>query len=630
METDRYAFDRFVVDPVEQRVLRDGIPVPLEPKVFETLHVLIRNAGRLVDKAELMRSVWPEAIVEEGNLARNVSLLRKVLGTDAEGEPLIETVPKRGYRFVRPVAVLPTEARSAASRPPDGRAVPAGIEAVRLHYGLRRGTVLLGSLVLLGSTIMIVAMRVRLETGPRIESLAVLPFAGADDDPGVGHLALGINDGLAEGLAQLPELRVASRHAASRYAGRDIDPGVAGSELQVDAVLTGRVRVDRDAVEVAVELVDPRDHRFVWGKRYRSAREDLLVLQRQILEDVASRIRPRADTGFRDVVSGRIPANGDAYELFLKGRFHLAAPDYRGLLLGIEYLERSTRADPGYAPAWAALSFAYAEAGNFGTTFLIPPRQAMASARAAASRALELDPGLSEAQVALGQIAMSFEWDWDAAEKAFRTAITLDPEDASAHHRYSHLLIARSRDSESYERSVRAVAIDPLDVTMQIHLGYHHYMAGELDLATAQLERVLQRRPHAEAHNILAHVYERQGRYEEAVAELRKGEALGGIDLRGVLGYLLARAGRRDEARAVLAELLAESARREVSGYDLAKVHAGLGDGDEAFAWLRRAVEDRDPNLLLLAVDPHLESLRGDARFDDLLKRLRPLGHSGA
>ena len=623
-ESVRYAFDGFVVEPLEQRLLLEGAPVPLEPKVFETLLALLRNAGRLVDKDELMEIVWQGTIVEETNLVRNVSVLRRTLAAGGRAA-YIETVPKRGYRFVAPVRVLGSE--GSGQRAPvnagDG-AGPKPAPPARLRPAARRAVASTPVLLLVAAAALaVVWLRFGRPADPPVTSVAVLPFVNATGDAAADYLSEGMGATLSDGLARLPGLRVASRSAASRYRGAAVDARAAGRELGVDAVLTGRLtRVDGSWV-VRAELMDARDDRHVWGRQVSGADDDLLELQERLLADLAARLRPAVPAADRERLAGSATGSSEAYELFLRGRFYLGVWNEDGLLRSIDYLERATQVDPGYAPAWATLAAAYTQAGLLGATFVMPPREAMPKARAAASRALEIDETLAEAHDALGQIALAFDWDWVRAETAFRDAIARDPRDPRPRHWYSHYLVAMRRFPDSLEQSLQALAIDPLDPGMQVHLGFHYLMAGELDLALAQLQRAEARRPHAERHNILGLVYDRQRRYDRAAAELRRGLALGGVDARGAIGYVYGRAGRLEEAREVLAELHAEGARREVSGYHLAKVHLGLGEVEEAVGWLERAYEERDPNLVYLAADPQLAALHLDPRYRDLLRRLR-------
>ena len=623
-DAESYEFDSFRLDPAEHRLLRDGEPVALEPKVLETLLVLVRRHGSLVAKEELMQAVWPDSFVEESNLTRNISVLRKALG----GSHFIETVPKRGYRFVgdvRAVSELQTEVILQSSR------VTVVVEEEE-ESGWRRRA--LGAVarhktaVALALALVIVAaaaasLRSSQLSGQTVDSFAVLPFVNAGTNPETEYLSDGITDSLIDRLSQAPGLRVMSHNSVFRYKGREVDAQTAGRELGVHAVLTGRVVVDGDDLSVFAELVDVRDNSHLWGGRYHRKLSDALAIHAELSRDISEQLQLRLSGEDRRRLAKRATESPEAYELYLKGRYYTNLLSEEGIRSGLEYFQRAAEVDPHFAPAFAGLAEAYTMIGEVVAVPAIPPEVAMPKAKAAASRAVELDDTLSSAHTSLARIAMLWDLDWNRAEHHFRRAVELNPNDVSARHWYSHYLVAMGRFEESLAESHRAVALDPLDSAMSAHLGFHFIMAREYGRAVAQLERTLEMNPSSEmALGLLGAAYEQTGRYDDAIATYQKAMARGGADLRGYLAHAYAVSGRRAEARTILDELLEESRTKYVSPYNIALIYAGLDEADEMFAWLEKAYGQRDSNIVNLAVAPEFDAYRSDPRFVALLRRI--------
>jgi TolB-like protein/DNA-binding winged helix-turn-helix (wHTH) protein/Flp pilus assembly protein TadD len=652
-DKELFEFDSFRLDPAQHMLLRDGEPVPLEPKVFETLLALIQHGGLLVGKEELMRTVWPDSFVEESNLTRNISVLRKALNRSDGGPQYIETVPKRGYRFIGQVRALAddraelivqrakvsvvveeeesdgeTNARYYRATPLDAGAEPgAAIEWKQQSFGKikRHKLVVLLTLALLMSAVAAgVYFRAFDRSGPAIDSLAVLPFVNVGANPDTEYLSDGITDSLINNLSRLPKLKVMSRSSVFHYKGSETDAQQAGRTLGVRAVLTGKVMQRGNDLIISAELVDVRDNSHLWGEQYNQKFSDLPAVQAELARDISKKLRLQLSGEDQVRLTKRDTENAEAYELYLKGRYYQNALTPDGDKRSLEYFQLAIEKDPRYAPAYAGLAEYYAGVAYAVTTPSIPPKEAYSRAKAAALRAVELDDTLAEAHTSLGVIALLQEWDWEGAEREFSRAIALKPNYVNAHHWYSHYLIYRGRFAESLAESQHALALDPLDVGMNFHLGFHYYNARQYDQATAQLQKVLDLNPnYSEAHCILGLVYEQTGRLDEAIAELQKSTDLGGTDHRDVIGHMYALSGRRDEAQKLLAQLQEESKRKSVSPYNIAKIYEGLGEKDQAFLWLEKAYAERDSNLTNLKVEPEFDSLRSDSRFADLLRRMR-------
>lgn len=633
-----FEFDSYRLDAAERLLLRDGVPVPLEPKVFETLLVLIRHGGHLVTKDELMKEVWPDTFVEESNLVRHISILRKAFSRGHEEPPYIETVPKLGYRFVghahaptvgqtevivesAKVSVVVEEESSSRT---DSRALRNTCKQLEFSRTKRRW--LAGGLTLAIAAAVITATGIYFQlfatrTQP-IDSVAVLPFVNVGASPETEYLSDGITESLTNSLSQVPGLKVMSRNSVLRYKGIVTDAQQAGTTLGVRAVLTGKVIQRGNDLIVSAELVDVRDNSHLWGESYDRKISDLQDMQMELARDISQQLRLKLNSEPRLTKSAT--ENPEAYELYLKGRYALNNLT-RQQQSGLGYFEQAVARDPGYALAYAGMAESYVLMADLGATFKLPPKDAYTRAKAAALRAVEIDETLAEAHVSLGRIAFNYEWDWEGAEREFKRAIVLKPDFVPAHHWYSHVLILQGRFHESLSESMRALALDPLDVAMNFHLGFHYWNTRQYDQASAQLEKTLTMDPnHHETHSILGLVYAQQRRYREALTEWQKSMELGGWDKRGFLGYMYAVSGQRGEAQKILTQLLDEARSKPVSAYNIARIYAGLGEKEQAFAWLEKAIDERDSNLTMpgLKADVQLDMLRSDPRFQELLHRM--------
>ncbi len=460
-----------------------------------------------------------------------------------------------------------------------------------------------------------------------IDSLAVLPFVNVGANPDTEYLSDGITDGLINGLSQLPKLKVMSRNSVFRYKGKETDAQQVGNALGVRAVLTGKVTQRGDDLIVSAELVNVRDNSHLWGAQYTHKLADLLAVQTGLSRDIAEKLRLRLSDAAQQRLTKRGTENAEAYELYLKGSYAMnALGSDDEVKKGLAYFQRAVEKDPQFALAYAGLGDAYVEMGALGTTFLLPPKEAYAQAKAAASKAIALDDTLAEAHTTLGKLAMSYEWDWAKSEREFQRAIALNPNYVPVKHWYSHLLVSLGRFDESLAQSQQALALDPLDLGMTFHLGFHYYNARHYEQAVAQFQKALAMNPrHNSSHGLLGLVYAQLGQYDEAIAEIKKGMELGGLDERGSLGYAYALASQRDEARKLLAQLQEEAQHKPVSALSIARIYVGLGEKDQAFTWLEKAVAEHDPNITEpgLKVDARLDKLRSDPRFTDLLQKLK-------
>ena len=601
-----YCFGPFRLDVEECRLLRGDEVVPLNPKAFDTLVVLVRRSGHLVKKDELLGEVWPEAYVEDSNLAHQISSLRKALGETREGTPYVETVPRRGYRFTAPVVELGEDGRleSAPRR-------------------LRRWALMVASVALVAVGSLLVGQRLTPRPSPTGERimLAVLPFENLSGDPDQEYLSDGLTEEMITQLGSLdPEqLGVIARTSSMLYKGGRKGIDAVGRELGVDYVLEGSVRRDAGRVRISAQLIRVRDQSHLWAKSYDRGLGDLLVLQDDVAQSVARQIVTELAPDERARVRWG-PVDAEAHEHYLRGRFYWNKRTPEGLCRGRELFEQALDEDPLYARAYSGLADSYTNLTWYG---ILPPREAMPRARAAALKAIEIDDELAEGHASLGMVAFYYDWDWAKAEAELKRAVRLNPGYSTGRYWHACFLAGTGQGEESVREMREALAVDPLSVRTRCDLGWTLFLARRYEEAIDQLRGTLEMDPDfAMAHHILGETYAASGRFEEAVAALQRARDLSPkLHFRALLGYAHARAGREEEARKILDELK-RTPERWSNSLEFATLCGVLGEKDEAFRWLERAFEDRLPRLARLAVEPWWDPLRGDPRFDDLLRRM--------
>ncbi len=606
---DLYEFGPYRLDASARVLLRDGAVVPLTPKALEILAVLVKHRGELVTKEELMTAVWPDTFVEEGSLTQNISILRKVLGPDAEGRPYIETMAKRGYRFAAPVReVEPGAGRPAAASAP----VP---------WWRRRGVV--AALVVLaaaGATALYLRLGAR---APQVRSVAVLPLENHSGDPGQEYFVDGLTEALTGDLAKIRALRVVSRTSAIHYKKTTkLAPEIA-RELKVDALLEGSVVRSGDRVQIRVQLIRGATDEHLWSESYEREVRDVPRLQSEVALAVAREIRTQLSAEEQARLSGTRPVNRDAFEAYLRGRYSFNERTPAAIRAAIEHFRAAIRSDPAFAPAYAGLADCHNQLG----TLIIgeaPPSETRAIAAAAARKALEIDAGLAEAHTALADTDL-YNWNWARAEQGFRRAIELKPSYASAHLWYAHYLTTQRRFDEALQEVYTARELDPLSPIMATQVGWVYWLMGRREEAIAECRKVLGSYPeYLWAHWLLGLAYTVESKHEEAVATLETACSLSGRNpaMVGVLGWACGRAGKTAKALELLAELTELARRRYVSPVAFESVHIGLGDLDRQFEYIEKEYQERSNALAYFAVMPGRERARADPRGQVLLKRL--------
>jgi serine/threonine-protein kinase len=613
-----YSFENFRLDTSKRLLFNESNePVALMPKAFEILLYLVSNSGRLIEKDELISAVWPDTIVEENNLTQNISALRKTLGEKHRENRFIVTVPGRGYKFV---AEVRNSAQGAADDPLDMSATTGAIvntpaaAAPVSHFWLYT----LLSAVALGIVLTAFALW---RTGPvyrdlPVRSLAVLPFKPVSPEIRDEPLEMGMADTLIMKLGG-EELVVRPLSTVRRYGALDQDPLQAGRDLGVDAVLDGRIQIAGERVRITVTLFRVADGRQLWANSFDEQLTNIFSVQDSISDRVA--VSLRLPLGHRDK---RYTQSVEAYQLYMKGQFHISRLIRPEVEKGIEYLGQAVEHDPQYAMAYVAMANAYRALVLTGDA---PALEIMPKSKAAAEKAVAIDPQLSESWTSLATSNFWFDFNWKAAEQNYKKAIDLDPNSAGARTFYAHLLSNIGRNEESLVEFKKARELDPINLASSAIEGQAIYFAGRDDESIAALKRVLEMDDRFWlAHLFLTRPLIRKGLYDEAIASAQAARTYSGgnAEALATIGYILAISGRRSEALDVQRQLETQAAQRYVPPYTLAQVPTALGERDRALTLLERSFDNRDALLVFLKIEPKWDSLRNEERFRRLMQKM--------
>ena len=543
---------------------------------FEVLAMLLECPGQLVMREELRARLWPtDTFVDfDHSLNAAVNKLRDALNDSAEKPNYVETLPRRGYRF---------------------------ISAVGLHHSQN----------LLGEP-----------SSPKIQSLVVLPLENLSKDPEEEYFTDGMTDQLITNLAQIGALRVISRTSAMRYKGTKKSLPEIARELHVDVVVEGAVMWVAGRVRISAQLIEaPTDH-HLWAASYERDLRDVLSMQEEVTRAIVSEIRVKLTAQEQARLANSHPINPEAYKLYLKGHYHWNKRSLEGFQKAIEYFQLAAAKDPAYALAYVGLADTYIYFSFFD---VVPPREAMPKAKAAAARALEIDNRLGEAHVSLGYLSYMYDWDWPVAGKHFEQALTLNPAYSRAHTFYPFYLSSLGRSEQALAVAKHSLDLDPASPAVSHSLAVQLYLARQFDQAIEQSHKTLELDPNfAISYATLGEVYVSKGMYREGLPPLKKYSALsrGRAMSLALLGYAHARLGERSEALRILEQLEAASKERYTPAVSFAVVYAGLGEKDQAFAWLEKAYGERTSRLGYLKVEPLWDPLRTDLRFADLVRRI--------
>jgi TolB-like protein/DNA-binding winged helix-turn-helix (wHTH) protein len=629
MERDRrelYEFGPFRLEPAERKLLHGNEIVVLTPKAFDTLVLLVRNSGHLLEKDELIRALWPDSFVEEGNLTNNISLLRKALGDDPA---YIETVPKRGYRFVGAVHRLsnaktlclidasPVQPSYPVYLPPSDAALRARIRRVGITLAAISATVL---------AIAAIAWRVSRrsgtprQSGPQIRSLAVLPLTNLSSDADQDYFADGMTEELITDLGKIRSLRVISRTSVMQYKGTKKPVPEIARDLSVDAIIEGTVSRSGNHLRITANLLQASPEKHLWAETYDSDVGDALTVQGQIAQSVAREIQVTLTQKERALLATPRTVNPEAQDLYLRGRYLVPQTTEGSYEKAIRYFLQAIEKDPGYAAPYSALALVYASWVPGANS----PRDRMPKAREFALKALSLDNGVTNAHYALGQVALFYDWDWTTAEKEFQKELDLNPNHANARSWRARALVTRGKTEEAIEEAKRSLGLSPA-VPDWDYPTWVFILARRYDLARERALKMVDLEPDFPwGHFELAQVYEQEGRPEDGAREFLRFDELSGTAPREL--EKLMRAMTKGGAKGYWKRTVENYRESAKSGYVppvlTAMACVRIGDKQCAFEWLEKGFQERDDLMINLKVEPVFDGLREDQRFQDLVRRV--------
>ena len=621
-------FGVFELDVRAGQLRKRGSRLPIQGLPLEVLAVLLRHRGEVVTREELRKELWPaDTFVDfDHSLHNAIARLRDALGDSPTAPRFIETLPRKGYRFIGPADADGAVAIGGEDSRTDGRAAaPADAPRARPRLQLALGA----AVAVLGLAAAAYVGGSRHAPRPPIRSLAVLPLENLTGSGDQEYFVDGMTDELITDLAKVGSLRVISRASIMPYKTVRKPVAEIARELDVDAVVAGTVSRSGSHVRITAQLIDARGDRHLWAESYDREVGDAVALQNQIAQAIADEIPARLTPVERVQLAAARSVNPEAYDLYLRGRYFWVKRDRASFDKAMDYFRRAIDLDPAYAAPYSGLADCYI---LFGSSFDVggrAPNEVQPQARAAAMKALELDPSLADAHSSLAYVKLNYDWDWRGAEAEFRRSLALNPGYSNAHHWYAHLLLSSGRLDEALAESRRALALDPLSPIINVHLAWHYLYTREYDAALEQLAKTLELDPdYALARWYRGRVYEEKKMYPEALREMARARKLlpDNTGVESGVGHVYAVSGSARQAEEVLAELKRALAQRYVNAYEVALVYVGLGRHDQAFEWLDKAFRERSDQMIYLTVDPRLDPVRSDPRFVDLVRRVGAAG----
>ena len=643
-------FDIFELDIRAGELRKRGVKLRLQGQPLQVLAMLLKRAGDLVTREELRAEIWPAGtfVDFDHSLHNAIARIRETLGDSAETPRYVETLPRRGYRFIAPV-----EARAA--EPPGSNVIPggtsssgptpAGTQVVSRVYGRPTKAVALAFVVAIALLMALSLSRVRERlrgrpSPPHIESLAVLPLANLSGNPDQDYFADGMTEALITDLGKISALRVISRTSVLQYKGTKKPLPEIARELNVDALIEGTVSRSGNHLRITANLLHASPEKHLWAESYESEVGDILTLQGQVAQAVAREIQVKLTPQEQKLLGNARPVNPKAHDAYLKGRYLCNKDTREAVDKAIQFFQQAIDEAPTDPLAYAGLADCYVVLGFGGDVLAgdLSTKEIMAKARDAALKALQLDEDLAEAHTSLADVELILDWNWSGAEREFKRAIELNPNYSPAHVWYAHYLVAMGRFDESIAEARRALELDPFSQFTMDFAEWAFYLARHFDLSAEQSRKSLELTPEfAWAHYDLGLVYERTGRASEAIQEFMKTEELFGLsqDRLAELRRVYHQSGEKGYWRKILA-ICREGSKRprkfaRTTGYghcdymqnaDVAAVQVRLGESNAALESLEKGYTNHETELIYLNVDPSWDDLRSDPRFQDLLRRV--------
>jgi len=622
------SFQSFRLDTANQCLWRDEDRIPIPPKAYDVLRYLVENPGRLVTQGELLEKLWPETYVNPELVRKYILEIRKILGDRPNKPEFIETLPKRGYRFVASVidenSVVPPDLPASHKTE-----VKLRRETARSEQESSSGKRTLWKLAVIPALAATAAIAIGAHlrsarngaNAPSLSnaSIAVLPFTDMSPAKDQEYFSDGLSEQLIHDLAKVSGLKVVGRSSAFQFKGKNVDLREVGRKLGVASVLEGSVRREGNHVRITAELIKADDGFQLWSQTYDREINDIFVVQDEIARAATEALEPKLLGGnSKQVASTLRSANPEAYQAYLQAKYFSGrGTGKEDLGKALAYAGAAIKLDPKYAPAWALLATVQNMMAQFG---LIDVSEGFRKAHDDAERAIALDPTSASAYLALAKTQISYDWDWDAAKTCLTKAAALEPGNDEVFRIHSHLSEVLGNLDEAIKLEEQAVALDPLRANSHLSLGYLLYMAGRYAEAQAALQKALDLNPKAvTVHASLGKVLIAEGNPQRALAEIEKEPS----DSGKLMGHALAyhALGREEDSSLALAGLIAKY--EADSAYQIAQVYAFRGESGKSFEWLERAYKQRDTGLPAIQTDPLLKTLRHDQRFTELLKKLR-------
>jgi DNA-binding winged helix-turn-helix (wHTH) protein/TolB-like protein/Tfp pilus assembly protein PilF len=645
-----YEFGTFRVDESERLLLRGEDVVPLTPKAFEMLLVLLESSGHVLTKEDLMKRVWPDSFVEEANLSHNIYKLREALGEGSDGEKYIETLPRRGYRFVAKVtevqgerddliieeqsrAHIVVEEDDAPEKIIETQIAPAeqrlALPAHAERPALRKQLIAIGGCVgLIGLVFAVIYFFNGRESpavsGAPLRSIAVLPFKPLVANDRDESLEMGMADTLITRLSHIGQLSVRPTSAVRQYTKLEDEAVKAGRELMVDAVLDGSIQKSGDRVRVSVRLVRIDQGHTVWTEQFDEKLTDIFTVQDAISRRVGDSLALRLSAEEKSLLAKRYTESTEAYQLYLRGRYHWNRRTPEGISKAVEYFNQAIQSDPSYAQAYAGLADSYSLLPEIANA---PFQESMTKAKAASLKALDIDNTLAEAHVSLAYVKYC-EWDSAGIEDEYRRGLALNPNYATGHQWYSEYLVHAGRTDDALKEIKLAQQLDPLSLIINTRIGMTLYYSRRYEEAIEQLRKTLEFDPDF----ILTHIFLyasffEKGMHREAIPHLVKGffHVYSSEERERIEAALTAafEASGEKGLWEKVRDLLKSAEKRDFNyPYSMAETYMRLGDKDQAFLWLQKATDVRHPGVGALKVAPVMDGLRTDLRYAELLRRM--------
>ena len=628
----RLRFGVFEVDLRAGELTKRGLRIRLQEQPFQVLAMLLERPGDLVTREELREKIWGQTVVDfDHGVNKAINKIREALGDSAENPRFVETVARRGYRFLADVTPIDTAVDRQPGPDTDGLVPPGDSQ----HAGIvdpgappklqRRFPTWTGVGLVLGlaaAALLSWILYSQSQSSPRIRSLAVLPLESLSGDASQDYFTDGMTDQLITDLGQISALRVISRTSAMTYKGVHKPLSEIARELNVEAVVEGTVLRSGERVRITAQLIQVPNERHLWAKSYEGDLKDTLALQNSVSRAIAEQIQVTLNPQEEAALKKSSPVNAEAYEDYLRGRYFWNKRTREGLVRATDYFQHAIDTDPGYARAYSGLADSYALSGDWEYGIL-SPQDAFPRAKGAATKALALDDNLSEAHTSLAFIEDLYDWDWASAEKEYRRALALNPGYATAHHWYAWHLIVMGRNDEGIAELKKAESVDPLSLIISADLADALCIAHRYDESVRQSQKTIEMDPQfAVAHYQLGQALEQKQRHDEAIAEFRRAIELSGgnTTYESNLANAYAVSGRKEEAMNIVKGLENRQGEGSPTDASIALVYVGFGDKDQAMVWLNKAYQARfNPSIL---TRPVFDPLRSDPRFQDLRHRI--------